>query len=155
MIKTFFKEMIIILLLCVAILILLSVIFYDYNPISKVVPNKIAYSTPKDVREELEEESVGNTISIENKVYQIEGSDLNIYKSSKSYNPGKRDPFTATTSEGGSTTVSTNTSNNNGGDTTTQNNNTNRNDTVGNNNTVSKTNTVTNSSSDNTPKKLK
>ena len=154
MIKTFFKEMIIVLLLCIAILVILSIIFYDYNPITKVVPNKIAYSTPEDVRKELEEESVENTVSIENKVYQIEGSDLNIYKSSKSYNPGKKDPFTSTTSEGGSTVVPTNTtSNNNSNGGTTQNNNTNsNNNTIDNYDNGNKINT---NSNNNTPIKLK
>ena len=49
MIKTVFKEIIIILLLCLAILLILSVLFYDYNPISKVVPNKIAYTVPENI----------------------------------------------------------------------------------------------------------
>ena len=97
MIKTVFKEIIIILLLCLTILLVLSVLFYDYNPISKVVPNKIAYTAPESIKNDLEEENTIEEIAVENKVYTIEGSDLNIYKKSNSYNPGKANPFSTTT----------------------------------------------------------
>ncbi len=104
MIKSIIKEIIIVLLLCVAILLVLGVLFYDYNPINKVVPNKIAYTAPENIRNELEE-NVQNNLSIENKVYTVEGADLNIYKKSKTYNPSKENPFASTTS--GSTNVVT------------------------------------------------
>ena len=97
MIKNVLKEIIIILLLCLAILLVLSVLFYDYNPITKVVPNKIAYTAPEGIKNELAEENELKEVPIENKVYTIEGSDLNIYKKSKSYNPGKANPFASTT----------------------------------------------------------
>ena len=109
MIKTILKESMIILLLCIAILFVLSILFYDYNPINKVVPNKIAYSVPENIRNELEEENVQNTLSIENKVYTIDGSDLNIYKKSNSYNPSKENPFASTPSEDANITTSENT----------------------------------------------
>lgn len=99
MAKTVFKEIIIILLLCLAILLVLSVLFYDYNPISKVVPNKIAYTVPESVKNELEEQNIIEEIQIQNKVYTIEGSDLNIYKKSNSYVPGKANPFSATVTD--------------------------------------------------------
>lgn len=112
MIKTIFKESIIILLLCVAILLVLSILFYDYNPINKVVPNKIAYTTPENIKNELEEETIQNTLGPQNRVYEIEGSDLNIYKKSNTYNPSKDNPFASTSTEDGGTT-SVNTVNNN------------------------------------------
>lgn len=111
MIKTIFRELMITLLLCIAILLVLSILFYDYNPINKVVPNKIAYSVPDTIKNELEEETLQNTFSVENKVYTIEGSDLNIYKKSNSYNPSKVNPFVSTPSE--DTNVVTNTLNQN------------------------------------------
>ena len=81
MIKTILKEIIIMILLCVAIIFILSVLFYDYNPINKIVPNKIAYSVPENIKNELEEEEkVENKLVVENKVYTIQGSDLNLYK---------------------------------------------------------------------------
>lgn len=103
MIKTVLKEIIIILLLCLAILLILSVLFYDYNPINKVVPSEIAYTVPEDIKEELADNPVEETVQTENKVYVIDGSDLNIYKTSNSYNPSKENPFATTTS--GSTTT--------------------------------------------------
>lgn len=99
MIKSILKEIIIILLLCVAILLILSVLFYDYNPINKVVPSKIeSYTAPEEVRNELEEETIDDEIGTQNKVYVIDGSDLNLYKKSNSYNPSKENPF-ATSNE--------------------------------------------------------
>ena len=58
MFKTIIKEIIITLLLCIAILLVLSILFYDYNPINKVVPNKIAYSVPENIKNELEKVDV-------------------------------------------------------------------------------------------------
>lgn len=108
MIKSILKEIIIVLLLCAIILFVLGILFYDYNPINKVVPNKIAYTVPENVRNELQE-NVQNTLSVENKVYTIEGSDLNIYKKSKTYNPSKENPFASTSTEESNVTTSGNT----------------------------------------------
>lgn len=114
MIKTVLKEVIIILLLCVAIVLILGILFYDYNPINKVIPNKVAYTVPENIRNELEEENLKSSISIESKVYTVEGSDLNIYKKSKAYNPSKENPFayisTNTTDSGTPTGSSVDTS---------------------------------------------
>ena len=115
MIKTILKESFIILLLCVAILFILSLLFYDYNPINKIIPSKIAYEVPQDIKNELEEETVTDTLEVQNKVYRVEGSDLNIYKSSKSYDPSKDNPFATTVEEDATTTA--NTINNNIGNT--------------------------------------
>lgn len=145
MIKTVIREIIITLLLCVAIVLLLAFIFYDYNPINKVVPNKIAYSVPENIRNELEEESIQNTtLSVENKVYTIEGSDLNIYKRSNTYNPSKENPFASTPSVDSNVTtegnkINTNTSTNTNTNTQTKNNTINTNSV--NTNTSSKPNT--------------
>lgn len=107
MIKSIIKETIIVLLLCAIILFVLGILFYDYNPINKVVPNKIAYSAPENIKNELEE-NVQNTLSVENKIYTVEGSDLNVYKKSKTYNPSKENPFASTSSESENITSSGN-----------------------------------------------
>ncbi len=94
MAKTVFKEIIITLLLCIAILLILGIIFYDYNPLNKVVPSKIAYTEPDDIKNELEENEVNDVWdSGINVVYSIEGKDLNVYKKSNSYVSGKQNPF--------------------------------------------------------------
>ena len=76
MVKSIIKEVIITILLCVAILLVLSVLFYDYNPLAKTVPSKIAYTTPENIKEEVEEEIT--ELEKTNIVYTIDGSDLNI-----------------------------------------------------------------------------
>ena len=96
MIKNFLKEVIIILFLCIAILLVLSIMFYDYNPITKVVPNKVAYTTPEDIVNILDEENINANVEIEKRVYTIDGSDLTIYQKSKTYDPSKENPFVST-----------------------------------------------------------
>ena len=98
MAKDILKEIIIILLLCLAILLILCIIFYRYNPIGKVVPNTIAYTVPESVKTDLEDDNiVEEEITVENIIYTVEGADLNIYKKSNSYIPGKANPFSTTT----------------------------------------------------------
>ena len=91
MIKSVVKEIFIILLLSVAILLILGILFYDYIPINRVVPEKEAYITPNEVKEEIDE-----TITEEDKqeiTYEITDSDLNKYKQSGHYIEGKENPF--------------------------------------------------------------
>ena len=91
MVKSIIKEIIIMLLLCVAILLILGVLFYDYIPSNKVVPGKIAYSTPENIQEEVNEEVIeANKTKI---TYEVTDADLNIYKQSNSYVPGKEIHF--------------------------------------------------------------
>ena len=92
MIKSIFKEICIVALLCLAIVLVLGVVFYDSIPSNKIVPNKLeAYTTPENVKAEVEE-----TIIEENKIeqtYQVTEQDLKIYKQNHSYTTGKVDPF--------------------------------------------------------------
>ena len=92
MAKEVFKEIFIMLLLLVAVLLLFGVIFYDYIPTSKVIPNKVAYIVPEEVKEELDSvlQDTKDTITL---TYEIDTIDLNRYKSSGSYVPGKVNPF--------------------------------------------------------------
>ena len=91
MIKSIIKEIIIMLLLCIAILLILGILFYDYIPTNKVIPTKEAYSTPENVKVEIEEEIT--EIEKTEISYEITDADLNIYKKSSSYRPGKSNPF--------------------------------------------------------------
>lgn len=100
MAKSILKEIIITLLLCFAILLVLSILFYDYNPLNKIIPNKIAYSTPEEIRNEIEQNEVKDVLEGGvNIVYSIDSSDLNIYKKSNSYVAGKQNPFAEITEE--------------------------------------------------------
>ena len=91
MIKSVIKEIFIILLLSIAILLILGILFYDYIPMNKVIPQKEAYTTPNDVQKELEE-AITETEKVE-VTYEVTDSDLNIYKQSGSYTEGKANPF--------------------------------------------------------------
>jgi hypothetical protein len=96
MAKAIIKEIFIMLLLCVAIVLVFGVIFYDYIPTNKAVPNKLeAYVTPENIQEEIDEEIMEmNKVEVS---YEITESDLDMYKQTHSYTPGKRDPFSAST----------------------------------------------------------
>lgn len=94
MIKTILKETIIILLICIAILLILGVLFYDYNPLNKILPNKVAYSTPEEIKKEIQEDEVKDILESEyNVVYSIDSTDMNTYKKQNSYVAGKLNPF--------------------------------------------------------------
>lgn len=91
MIKSVIKEIFIILLLGIAIFLILGILFYDYIPMNKVIPQKEAYITPNEVKKELEE-TITETEKVE-VTYEVTDSDLNIYKQSGSYTEGKANPF--------------------------------------------------------------
>jgi hypothetical protein len=92
MVKSIIKEVFIMILLCAAIVLLFGIIFYDYIPVNKVIPNKVSYTVPEDIRNELESEvsEARQNITL---VYDIDASDLKKYISAGSYIPGKPNPF--------------------------------------------------------------
>lgn len=93
MAKSILKEIFIILLVCIALVLVMAVIFYNYIPNNKIIPAKVtAYSTPENVEAEISS-NVTNTFSMEDEDYKIENSDLTKYQQVQSYNPGKPDPF--------------------------------------------------------------
>ena len=99
MIKSIIKEIFIILLVCVAIVLVMAVIFYNYIPTNKVVPTKVtAYQTPENIESEITADTIGNYTTQEEN-FTVEQTDINRYKQTKSYNPGKPDPFAEYTEE--------------------------------------------------------
>lgn len=91
MLKTAIKEICIILLLSVAIVLVFGIIFYDYIPIGVTIPTKVAYETPTEVQNEIDD-TTAESIKTE-KTYEVTDSDLNIYKQKANYTEGKTDPF--------------------------------------------------------------
>lgn len=91
MLKSVAKEIFIILLLSLAIVLILEILFYDYIPINKYVPEKEAYVTPENVKSELEE-TITETEKVE-VTYEVTDADLNIYKQTGTYTEGKANPF--------------------------------------------------------------
>ena len=94
MIKSILKEVCITILLCTAMVLAFGIIFYDYIPINKVIPEKVAYEVPTDVKSELNEE----IFKQESKPairYSVTSSDLKTYESTTVYQPGNPNPFKA------------------------------------------------------------
>lgn len=113
MVKSIIKETLIMLLLCIAIVLLLFVLFYDYIPTNKVIPTKEAYYTQDKVKEELNEQIT--EIQKTEISYEITDADLTVYEQTSSYKPGKKDPFSLeeTAPAEGNNNTSTGTNNNN------------------------------------------
>ena len=93
MIKTALKEIVVMILLCTAILLAFGIVFYEYIPLSKTVPNKVKYSPPNDVKAELEYEVVAESTTPVTITYSVTASDLSQYKSEQVYQPGNPNPF--------------------------------------------------------------
>lgn len=94
MVKSVIKEIFIMLLLCIAIVLILGILFYDFIPTNRVIPTKEAYVTPNDIKEEINEQIT--EIEKTEISYEVTDADLNLYKKSSSYKPGKKDPFSLT-----------------------------------------------------------
>lgn len=98
--KSIFKEIIIVLLLCLAIILVLGVVLYEYVPISKTIPSEVAYTTPEEVQQELiaagdvDESEIVMT-------YEVNSDDLNNYRRVQDYKPGKANPFSSYQSSAG------------------------------------------------------
>lgn len=122
MVKSVFKEIIIVLILMIILVLLLGILFYDYVPSSKTIPSKVQeYALEETVKQELDKE-LDNLNSEEIvKTYKLDAKDIEHYEKTNEYNKGKINPF-AEYSEGAN---NTNTSGNNntidGNNTTTTN----------------------------------
>lgn len=105
MLKSVIKEIIILLLICLAIILVIGVLMYEYVPMSKVIPNEVSYSTPSDAKSEiLTDDGVDESQVI--KTYEVTQDDLNNYKRVNNYKPGKANPFAAPETVDGSTSSS-------------------------------------------------
>ena len=106
MAKKVIKEIIIMLLLCLAIILILGVLLYEYVPSNKIVPDEVSYTTPASVQEELSKsEDVENDEVI--LTYSVDSTDLDNYERINTYVPGKPNPFSPymeTTTSGEDTT---------------------------------------------------
>ncbi len=108
--KKIIKEITISLLLCLAIILLLGILLYDYVPMTKTIPNPVSYSTPDNIKQELAEtETVDESQII--MTYEVDSTDLNNYKNIQDYKPGKANPFSSF--EPTQSTTGTNTTSNN------------------------------------------
>jgi hypothetical protein len=109
MAKTIIRETIIILLLCLAIILVLGVVLYNYVPTNKIVPEQVSYTQTEEVKNAIEESAVDNTQVI--LTYEIDETDLNNYEKVRDYKPGKTNPFSSYQKDENETTEQTNTVN--------------------------------------------
>lgn len=104
MAKNIIKEIIIVLLLTLAIILVLGVLLYEYVPANKIIPEKVSYTTPENVKTELETDSnIDDTEVVV--TYEIDSTDLNNYKRIQEYVPGKKNPFSSVTQASSANTV--------------------------------------------------
>jgi len=98
--KSIIKEIIIVLLLTLAIILVLGILLYEYVPISKTIPNEVAYTMPEDAKKELQQASELDESQVV-MTYEVTSSDLSNYRSTKNYNPGRANPFASTVTASG------------------------------------------------------
>lgn len=115
MIKSIFKETFIMFLLCISIVLILGIIFYEYIPINKVVPNKVSYEVPESIKTELESNIELQEMQEQTIKYSVSAQDLKEYEQSGDYVKGNPNPFklynvigNTTIIEGSSSTTSGN-----------------------------------------------
>ncbi len=113
--KSVFKEICIMLLLCIAVILIFAIVFYDYIQVYKVVQNKVSYTVPEDVKAELEEDVYEVETKPQEITYSVTESDLKNYQSSTVYQPGNPNPFKFLQSGSDSVDTSTGTATGNSG----------------------------------------
>lgn len=100
MVKSVIREIVIIILLIIAILLVLGILFYDYNPSTKEIPTAVAeYTLPKELEEELSETFKATETQNIVQTYRVDASDLKIYEKSEDYVKGKPNPFSKATTQ--------------------------------------------------------
>lgn len=148
MAKNIVKEMIIFLLLALAIILILGVLLYKYVPANKIIPEKVSYTTPENVKTELQtDENVDDSEVVV--TYQIDSTDLSNYKKIQEYVPGKKNPF-ASVQQDNSTAGSNSNSGTTENSSSNNKSNTNTNSSTGSTTTTSSGNTNTGNSSSTT-----
>ena len=91
--KSIIKEIFILTLILIAIALILAIILYNYSPSKKALPNKVEYSTPDNISQE-----IGSMDDIEGTTpvtitYELDETNIKNSKKSGSYNSGKQNPF--------------------------------------------------------------
>lgn len=125
MAKNVIKELIIILLLCLAIILILGILLYEYVPMTKTIPNPVSYTVPEEVKTEIQDTSDDVLMSFNNDSETIDSTELNNYERINNYQPGKANPFSPyeqQTSTNGENTTTGNSSTGNSGSASTNSN---------------------------------
>lgn len=94
MVKDIIKEIIIILLLCLAIILILGFLLYEYVPSNQLIPEKVSYVTTEEIKEAINKSEEVDTTQVI-LTYQVDSTDLNNYRKVNNYVPGKKNPFSS------------------------------------------------------------
>lgn len=94
MVKSIIKETIIMLLVCLAILLVLCILLYDFIPSNKILPAEVSYQASEEIQKELDSAVSGETTKVVLS-YEVTSTDLKNYEKSDDYNAGKVNPFSA------------------------------------------------------------
>ena len=89
------KEIFIMCLLCLAIVITLGILFYEYIPTSQNLPKPVKYEKDENITEILQETENSTNTQVVLRSYNINQEDLDLYKRQDDYDPGKTNPFAA------------------------------------------------------------
>ena len=106
------KEIIIMLLVCLVGMLLFSVVFYEYIPNRKIVPEVTQYSASDKIKEQMADDIDKKDDQIV-KTFEVTSSDLNNFKVTKDYVAGKANPFAAVASDAESNATTSKSSSNN------------------------------------------
>lgn len=111
--KDIIKEIIITLLFILAVILILGVLLYEFVPTNKIIPEKVSYTTPENIRDEIQssESEINQNTDIS---YSINATDLSNYKKINEYVPGKKNPFESVEKNETTNDTSTDTSNSQG-----------------------------------------
>lgn len=90
--KNIIKEIIMVLLLALAIILVLGVLLYEYVPANKIIPEKVSYTTPEEVKTELETnvDEKDDELYVD---YHIDSTQIKNYQKIQEYVPGRKNPF--------------------------------------------------------------
>ena len=92
MAKSILKEIIIILLLTLAVMLLIGILLYDFVPMNKIIPEKVAY-VPNEEIKEISEEINRQKEEMPINSYTVTATDLKNYKRVHEYEAGRKNPF--------------------------------------------------------------
>ena len=86
------KEIILMLLTCLAGMLLFAVVFYNYIPNRKIIPEIAVYNASEKIKE-LKSDDIDKRNETIIKTFQVTSSDLINYKIANDYVAGKSNPF--------------------------------------------------------------
>ena len=88
------KEIIIMLLVCLATMLIFAIALYKYIPSKKIVPEIATYVATDEVKDlladNIDSKSEDEDVKV---VYEVTSSDLAGYQTTNAYVPGKANPF--------------------------------------------------------------